>query len=262
MKETTSEIFECAGANIPGTDHTLPGQPMWKNCQDSYFIKSGGDIVVGLITDGCGSGKQSEIGAQIGAKVFGQKLFALATRNLNQGKSEFTRWAEVKMHTLGVLQSLASQIDDSMTQALNDLLYATVGFLVTPENTYVFHCGDGSYAVNEEITKLGPFENNAPPYLAYALTDGHSTRSYLALTKYKTEDVQSLCVTSDGVDYIKDFQFVLKTWLSEDIVFKNPDVLRRRLAVMNAESAKDGVLRGGPLKDDTSCVILRRKFKL
>ncbi len=260
-KRQISELFQIAGACIPGTDHTLPGAPMWKNCQDSYFFRSEGDIIVGLTTDGCGSGQHSEIGAQIGARVFGQKLFALATRNLNQGHAEFARFYEVKLHTLSVLQSLASQMDESLSTVLPDLLFAIVGFLVTPTYTYVFRCGDGFFNVNGEMTKLGPFENNKPPYLAYALTE-QSDLYDLIVTKYNTEDIEYICVGSDGTDYISDFQANINAWLIDDVVVKNPDVLRRRLASMNVESVKDGVLRGGPLKDDTSCVLLRRKFKL
>jgi len=109
-----TQHFQCAGAAIPGTDHTQPGKPAWRNCQDAFFLRAEGDVIVGLVTDGCGSSEHSELGAQLGAQIFGQKLFALAQRSLVFDQPAFTRWHEVRMHTLSVLQSLASQMGESL----------------------------------------------------------------------------------------------------------------------------------------------------
>lgn len=250
--------FQSAGAAIPGTDHTQPGRPVWRNCQDAFFIRAEGDVIVGLVTDGCGSGEHSELGAQLGAQIFGQKLFALAQRSLVFDQPAFTRWHEVRMHTLSVLHNLASQLGESMSTVIPHFLFAIVGFLVTPEFTYVFRCGDGIFAVNEEVTKLGPFEMNAPPYLTYAFIDESTDRSKLIVSEYRTSAIQSLCVGTDGTDHVPLLGVTLNALLREDVVFANPDVLRRRLAVMNVERVKDGILVGGPLRDDTSLVLLRR----
>lgn len=253
-----AQRFQCAGAAIPGTDHTMPGKPAWKNCQDAFFLRAEGEVIVGLVTDGCGSSEHSELGAQLGAQIFGQKLFALAQRSIAFDQPTFTRWHEVRMHTLSVLQNLASQLGESLSTVLGQFLFSTVGFLVMPQNTYVFRCGDGIFAVNEEVTKLGPFDMNAPPYLTYALLDESLDRSKLVISEYQTSDIQSLCVGTDGTDYVPELCLTINALLREDAVFRNPDVLRRRLAVMNMERVKDGCLVGGPLRDDTGLVLLRR----
>lgn len=252
--------LQIAGVSIPGSDHTMPGQPTWKNCQDAHFFATKGDISVGLIADGCGSGPFSEVGAQLGVKVLGERLLALAVRNTSQGHDSFARWPELRSHMLGTISVLAAQMGESPSEAVMDyFLFSFVGFLILPERTYVFHCGDGTYAVNGEVTKLGPFEKNEPPYLAYGIADSDDARSRIIVTEFATNEITSLFVASDGIDYYPDFSAVtIATWVSQNAVFINSDILRRRLAVLNCEKIFNGRLVGGPLKDDTSVVLARR----
>jgi Protein phosphatase 2C len=253
-------VFQLAGASIPGSDHTMPGQPTWKNCQDAHFFATKGNVFVGLVADGCGSGTFSEVGAQLGAKFLGERLIALAARSVSQGHNNFTRWPELRSFLLGTISLLAAQMGESLSDAVREyFLFSFVGFLVLPERTYVFHCGDGMYAVNGEVTKLGPFDKNEPPYLAYGIADTDDSRSRIIVSEFLTSDVTSLCVASDGIDYYPDFSAVtIATWISQNVVFTNSDILRRRLAVLNCEKVVDGRLIGGPLKDDTSVVLARR----
>ncbi len=252
--------FQLAGASVPGTDHTMPGQPTWKNCQDAHFFASAGDISVGLVADGCGSGASSEVGAQLGAKMLGERLLFLAARTVSQGHNSFNRWSELRSHVLGNIAVLAAQMGESASEAVKSyFLFSVVGFLVLPERTYIFYCGDGTYAVNGGVTNLGPFERNEPPYLAYGIADGDDSRSRFSVLEFATSDITSILVATDGIDHFPDFSSVtIATWVSQNVVFTTKDILRRRLAVINCEKIVDGRLLGGPLKDDTSIVLARR----
>ena len=67
-----NELFESAAASIVGTDHRKPF--VWKNNQDAFVIRSRGDLLVGVVADGCGEGPYSELGARIGANMLANRL--------------------------------------------------------------------------------------------------------------------------------------------------------------------------------------------
>jgi hypothetical protein len=155
------------------------------------------------------------------------------------------------------------------------LLFTLVGAVVTPEHTLVFSAGDGLWALNGEAHRLGPFPNNAPPYLAYGLLKPGAV-SLQTNTLRPTAEVDSLLLGTDGaVDLagLAEAQVPereepvgpLSQFWSEDRYFANPDALRRRLALLNRESVRaDFSARRlervpGLLSDDTTLVVLRRR---
>lgn len=259
--DMSSTTFQIAQASVTGMDHVLPGMPVWKNNQDAVYSYSDSSITIGIVADGCGSKKSSEIGAYIGSRLLGERIKFFANRILAQGGVEFDRWQEVRSHVLGHIAVLSSQLGDSPTETIDSsFLFSILGFLIMGERTYIFSCGDGSYAINGAVTKIGPFPNNAPPYLSYGIADENDARSHFEIQEIKTQEVISLCVMTDGVDHFPDFGMkVITEWSNTNAIFKNPDALRRRLAVLNCEHIENNRLLPGPLSDDTSIVLTRRK---
>ena len=246
--------WRISSASIPGSDHTMPGKPGWKNNQDATFAYNDDSLTIGIVADGCGSGKHSEVGAEIGVRLFGEMLRQSATRSLELGNMSFAGFERLRMNLLGQISVLACQMGQSLSTVVNDyFLFSLVGFIATQEETIFFYCGDGVYFVNGESVKLGPFPGNKPPYILYGLM-GDSSPSF-EIVSYKTSSVTSVAVGTDGTDYILDLDSVLLKWSSMDLVFKNPDFLRRQLALMNLERVENGILTPGPLKDDISIVL-------
>lgn len=245
-------MWQITGASIPGSDHTMPGKPGWKNNQDAIFTSNDGRITIGIVADGCGSGKCSEVGSQIGVRLLGELLMENILRSpLNFGR--------IRMNLLGQISVLANSMGVSLSTIVGEyFLFSIVGFVITPKVTTVFHCGDGMYSINGELTQIGPFANNAPPYLAYGILDESSPGFQVHL--FETDSIASIAVGTDGVDYMSDFKNQLAIWTATDVVFVNPDVLRRRISLMNLERIQNGILIPGPLKDDTSLVISRRQI--
>lgn len=245
-------MWQITGASIPGSDHTMPGKPGWKNNQDALFMHSDDRITIGIVADGCGSGKYSEVGSQIGVRMLGELL----VENMLRSPLNLER---VRMNLLGQISVLANSIGVSLSTIVGEyFLFSIVGFIITKDVTTVFHCGDGMYSINGEINQIGPFANNAPPYLAYALL-GESSPDF-QVSSFETNSIASIAVGTDGVDYVPDLKNQLAGWVSTDAVFLNPDALRRKFALMNLERIQNGILIPGPLSDDTSLVISRRQI--
>ena len=274
----------CIGAgSVPGTDHTMPGRPGWKNNQDAYVTYSDEDISVGIIADGCGSveARASEVGAHLGVNLLLHALILQYKRYLPISVSNFEPlfFKRVREDMLSHLRVLALGMGDSMSSLVRDFFsFTLIGFMVTKNKTYIFVIGDGYTSVNGVLTTWGPFANNAPPYPALSLTNSSiSSKDDLEfkVSEYETADVEHLLIGSDGLRYILSSEKeklpgqeklvgpISQFW-EEDIFFKNSDAIRGRLALMNRERAvidagyKHPRIAHGLLKDDTTLVVLRR----
>lgn len=244
--------FEIAKASIPGSDHTMPGKPLKKNNQDACFTYQDARFTIAIVSDGCGSGVSSEVGSQIGVRILGEILRQALTRNV------VLSWERIRIELLSQISVMARAMGQSLSAVIGDFfLFSLVGVLVTDTETTVFYCGDGLYGVNGDNVYIGPFPNNAPPYLSYGLLGEIVPRFETVV--YPISAVETIVLGTDGVDYIPELEVKLSEWLQTDAVFSNPDVLRRRLALLNLEKIEEGILKPGPLKDDTTLILLRKQ---
>lgn len=249
-------MFHITGASIPGSDHTMPGKPGWKNNQDAFYTYTCEDFTVGIVADGCGSGRNSEVGSQIGVTLLGEILKTELERCLEYGHVSFNKWERVRMKLLGNLSTLANSMGPSLSETIKQYFqFCIMGFIIMPETTTIFHCGDGHYSINDEITTVGPYPDNAPPYIVYSLLG--DTEEKFETYEIPTNSIGTISVGSDGVEYIPDFENELTTWKSTESIFQNPDALRRKLAILGRERLNKGILAAGLLKDDTTLVLAR-----
>ncbi|MDY7230229.1 protein phosphatase 2C domain-containing protein [Hyalangium rubrum] len=261
--------FDIAAASVMGREHARAG----RNNQDALCVRSRGDVLAAVVTDGCGSAAHSEVGAQLGARCVADVALAVLERGISLEAPEFLE--TVRAEVLGFLSSLTSQLGSSLVG--EHLLFTVVGAVVTPSRTLVFSAGDGLWALNGEVHALGPFPHNAPPYLAYGLlSEGAVPLERQALVP--TEEVVALMLGTDGaVDLGKLTEArvaeteepvgPLSQYWSNERYFQNPDALRRRLTLLGRESvradftARRLVRTPGLLADDTTLIVLRRRME-
>lgn len=277
--------FQIAGGSVRGSSHIA----IDKSSQDAYVWRFFPDYIIAVVCDGCGSGRHSEVGAKIGARLIAKaieenyKLFMDQPINLFKPEPPYPFWDRVKQDVLAQLRVLAKAMGGSLSQTVTDyFLFTTVGFLVTPIGTVTFSIGDGVFVVNGEVKPVGPFPNNEPPYIAYHLTGSRVLDANPELGDFqvhhllKTDEVQSILIGCDGVvDFIKaennkvpgkeKLVGPISQFYEEDRFFKNPDMVRRTLAIVNKPSQKidwDGRIikrEKGLLIDDTTLIVVRRK---
>ena len=252
--------FEYASGSIIGRNHVFAG----KNNQDAYRIVANEKFIIVVVCDGCGSGKHSEVGAKLGARLVTNAIADLLNQSPDQdleiAKPEF--WDSVKINLLQKLKDFVV-ISNGDLEFVNDyLLFTILGFVITSSETVTFSMGDGAIAINGKFTEIPPYADNAPPYLAYGLHKPEAI-NFEIRDRLPTSELESLLIATDGISDLVKVEDINQFW-EEVRFFKNPDAIRRKLAMLNREEAKPDwnkrelIKRSGVLSDDTSLVVIRR----
>jgi hypothetical protein len=260
--------FDIAAASVIGREHVRAG----RNNQDALCVRAEGAVLAAVVADGCGSGAHSEVGAQLGARCVAEAALDVLQGGTPVEAPEFL--GEVRIRVLKFLTTLTAQLGSSLVG--EHLLFTIVGAVITPEHTLVFSAGDGLWALNGTVHPLGPFPNNAPPYLAYGLLSPGAV-PLERQTLVPTAEVMALMLGTDGAADLAKLSEArvperdepvgpLSQYWTDERYFQNPDALRRRLALLGRESVRADftahrlVRTPGLLVDDTTLIILRRRM--
>lgn len=282
--------FEFAAGSVIGRSHRITG----KNNQDAYCIMADQDCTVAVVCDGCSSGQHNEVGAGLGARLLAHTLLCQAsqqnwwptidTKNLDASIPLIHCYLEqVRQEVLAQLLILSKAMGERPPSIVgNYFLFTIVSVIITHTITIFFSLGDGVLIINEQEYVLGPFPNNAPPYLAYELLAAASVAVNPDTLRFQlnrilpTDEVQSLLIGTDGVHDLaqatdralpgkgENVGPINQFW-QEDFYFANPDAVRRRLAGVNRESTTLDRMHGGIhreqglLPDDTTLIVARRR---
>lgn len=270
--------FTIAAGSVPGTDHTKPGQPLWKNNQDAHDFQVEKDFLIGVVCDGCGGVENgySEFGARLGARLVAKNLADFLAAGASLANSTDEVLEQVAQRVTEQLKFVAEMGTVSRLGrdafANQHFLFTIVGVAVTKETTLVFSYGDGVFAVNGDVSVIPPYPENQPPYIAYRFMSSDVDPSLFRFETralLPTAEVSSVLIGSDGlVDFIaaadtplpvsgKPLGPLSQFW-EEDKYINNSDMVRRCLALTNREHTEDGLIKGGLLHDDTTLLLVRR----
>ncbi len=261
MKTTPTRLppFELAGGSVAGADHVRTGRAN----QDAFTWRRGERALVAAVCDGCGSGRHSEVGAKLGARL----LTDAAARLLDAGApaGEASTWSRVRRDLLAQLRLLANAMGGSLTDTVADyFLFTVVGVAVTPAQTVIVAAGDGLFAVNGVARQLGPFPGNQPPYLSYDLVGDEPGPPLAIEARLPTAEVGSVVIGTDGAVDLPAGELSVHALCTDPRLFRNRDAVRRRLALLAAERVTADwqdrrlVRARGRLPDDTTVIALRR----
>jgi len=276
-----SHYFNYLSGTTTGIQHIRTG----KNNQDSFGLWSDKDFLIGIVADGCGSSKHSEVGAKIGMELLKSEMIKLLPALLSQeiNRSMFQAFLErIYRDTLSQIRVLANAMDSDIIRIISDyFLFTAIVCLILPKVTIIFSIGDGAYMINEKLYPLGFFPGNKPPYLCYGLFNPATVNMPVDQLQFQinffgnTEDVDSICIATDGImdlfDANNDYQPIAQNRvepminiINDDDFFQNPDNLRRWLSLLNKEKrnidwAKQSLMiEPGLLMDDTTLIMMKR----
>jgi hypothetical protein len=157
-------------------------------------------------------------------------------------------------------------------------LFTVIGLAVDGDTACVFSIGDGLFAIGDELLPLGPFPRNEPPYLGYGLLDrppGGEAPRFLVHRVFPASALRTALIGTDGALDLAasasrpipggggDVGPISRFW-EDDRYFRNPDGVRRRLALINRAVTrpvwKEARIEreSGLLRDDTTIVVVRR----
>ncbi len=250
---STGYDFASLGGTVAGLDH----RRALRNNQDGVASASARGWRVVVVTDGCSSGRASEVGARMGAAFLAATTLDVATRALD-AQAAASGVGAAATAWLGALASsfgAARRRDAIAEMLLFTFLVAAVG----PERAFVFGIGDGVVSLNGCARALDAGPDNAPPYAAYGLL-GEAPRPMVHVD-VAAGDVRSLAVATDGAleliaraaEPLADGtpQGGLSQFEAEAAYLRNPSLVQKRLVVIGE--------RHGRLHDDTTVALVRRR---
>lgn len=278
------DIIEFASGSIVGRDHLYVGTSRrkvlaGKSNQDSHFVFFTEDYLISLVLDGCGSGLHSEVGSNE-AVVLLMQAFRKYLMFHTPGVAMFER---VRQDVLAEIRVRANSMGLSLSRVINDYyLFTIVGVYIDRSHTVIFSLGDGVFYLNGEMTELGPFPGNAPPYMAYDITGSPLTLKHPELLEFQiqteipTMDLQTLLIGTDGLLHMVAAENMtipgrtelvgpVSQFWADDRYFENEFAVQRRLNIINRDHVDVDWERQtikeetGRLNDDTTLVVVRRK---
>lgn len=257
--------FQLAGGSMVGRDHRVVN----RNNQDAYTILQYTGLTVAVVSDGCGSGAKTEVGAQLGVRMVAEQIAR------QYGAYRRIDWQKTQRHVLSQLDILAQSLGGDYRKVVEEyFLFTIIGVILTPETATFFACGDGTAVINGEQWPLGPYPENRPPYLAYGLLENElridpSGIKLLPFMEVANEELNSFLIGTDGVDdFVKHQDKTMpgldrnigplsQFWLDDRYFKGNPDLVSRQLRLAGRDFPHNNP-EHGLLSDDTTIIVGRR----
>lgn len=279
FKEKSPELllpFAVGGATQQGTEHILDNH----NNQDALSIQIGGDILLGIVCDGCAgtheelkdSFSNNEVGAKLLTRIIISNLQKLLKKNLLREPDLFVKDLSDKtsFQLISLVKRVAGKDEKEREHFIFDFLMSTIlGFVVTRENYLIFSCGDGIIGLNNKISVLKEsgsyFTASILPKCCptlYTQTADHST---LKIFKHgPSSELFNVFLASDGFTEIaQNYKQVLVDFISTPVI--NPkigfDLLLRadfRTRILQNRAIEHYSSSTNWPRDDASFLILRR----
>jgi serine/threonine protein phosphatase PrpC len=277
-------LYDIGAGSMIGSKHLCLGNlTVGRNSQDSYRILQDEQVTIALVADGCGSQPHSEVGATDGVQLMASSLARQWSRySALADKQGFAAALPIALEAarqdllahLRILAQAKNHGGSFSTVVCENYLFTLVGALIARQGCGFFSIGDGLIAVNGNVTQLGPFPENEPPYPAYALFTSRWPGEQLRFIVHQTlatGDLRSFLIGTDGVADLKAAAALTIPGTSEPIgsleqfwtldgYFTKTGIHRKLARIQSRHcSVRDGELRvdGPRLPDDTTMVVGR-----
>ncbi len=139
------------------------------NCQDAFGLASWKTSAWGVVCDGCGSGRHSEVGANLLCQAACREISRLVQKNYPPNKipdilfQSLIRLIDLNQH----FTAPAYEEIGETARYIEDYWLATIfGFIFNKNELVIFNAGDGVFVLGDEIREID--QNNSPKYLGYA----------------------------------------------------------------------------------------------
>ena len=241
-------------ASVTGARHLRVA----RNGQDAAAAASGPGWAAAAVCDGCSAAAYSEVGARLGAAlvvaVLARRLAEAGSENGLEACSE-AWWAGVQAEVIAALAGLTDRMgEDRVRTVVEHFLFTIVAVAATRHVTSVWAIGDGAYSFGGATRVIGPFADNQPPYLGYALL-GDAPRAHVEMAPAGTRIV---AIATDGaLDLVGDV-----TRFAQPRYLEHADRARRELSVLARgreviEWDERRVVRTAELQDDCAVAVVR-----
>lgn len=234
--------FLATTGSVLGREHAR----LFRNNQDGVAARVEGGLAVAVVTDGCGSGASSEVGARLGARFLAEVIPGLVREvGVTPQLAERATAALV-----GWLAAVVRPFEATLPVVLNDQWLFTVLCAVMDEKaSLIFGVGDGGWAADGAGQVLDPGPENAPDYVAYRLLPPFTLRPFDraqgqgerlgvrgAPVIHHVGNASQLLIATDGLTDLT---------IDDPSIWKNPYALERKLRLLRPH-------------DDATVALLKR----
>jgi hypothetical protein len=230
-----------------------------RNGQDAAAAASGPGWAAAAVCDGCSAGAYSEVGARLGAALvvaaLARRLAADVGHAAGRDSMAAQLWADVRAEVIRALTALVDRMGGDRVQTVIDhFLFTIVAVAATRDGASVCAIGDGAYAFDGVTHVLGPFAENQPPYLGYALL-GDDPPAHVEAVPAGTR------IVAIGTDGATELAGGLARFAGPRYL-EHADRVRRELAVLARgreviEWDERRVMRIAELHDDCAVAVVR-----
>lgn len=234
---TLSEGLVIAAGSVTGRDH----RRAQRDGQDGFalLVSAKAEVVAAVVTDGCSSGRTSEVGARLGAAW----IATLIEERFGEVEGEDgARIAAQRVvdALVGRLRDLSATLGSTAQVVGEMLLFGFLAAVVRGRVAIVFGVGDGLASVDGNLTVIDPGPENAPTYAAYALLGARIEPRILF-----AGSADCIAIATDGVDGATLAELAVDPRLD-----KNVSLLKKRMNVLAEE---------GRFDDDATVAVVRRR---
>lgn len=236
--------FRLRSAQVVGRDHLFSR----RNNQDAYaqavFKYEFGEYAVGVVADGCGQGRSSEVGARLGVKFILSEIARLFKSGLSNKDIPKTLFPKIIGFLEGVIEPYKFESEEKAAFIMDHLLFTINGFISGPDETVVFSYGDGLVILNQDIDLRD--QRGQPDYIAYHLVSsafGLSLPTTFDLYTIETQRLQKLAIATDG--WVPELDLILEGSIWN---FQHPIGLQRKMNVWSEREKR--------FKDDATIITL------
>jgi hypothetical protein len=233
-----------AVGSVTGADH----RRALRDGQDGAALLQCGGVGVAVVSDGCGSGAYSEVGARLGARWVAQ-LALDAFAGVGDPDRAISVAADVDDRLTRrlsfVARSLSARGEIDPRVVHDHLLFTYLALVVTPRAVVVFGVGDGVVWADGRVTVLEA-PGDAPDYAAYRLL-GRPTPPRVHVAEPRGR-LGAIAIGTDGLAPLAADTRALDALVRDPAFGRNPSLLRKRLVVLTD---------AGALRDDATLAVFR-----
>jgi hypothetical protein len=214
------------------------------NNQDFVLVSENDEYNIGLIADGCGSGSNSEVGAQLGLKFLLRKIDEQINSdwkaNLKENIQKYSNQI-AKLHSTNLREFTK-----------NFLLYTIIGFVEENSKITIFSFGDGVIIIDDQIKVIN--QNNRPKYINNELIGNEGGQ--FAFEEVLLDE-QTILIGSDGVEdlieainkgLVEEYRDI-QGFIRDEKNFSDPIHIPKFLKKYS---------RNGILRDDCTLIIVKK----
>ncbi|GMU62329.1 MAG: hypothetical protein AMXMBFR34_40920 [Myxococcaceae bacterium] len=223
-------------ASLIGREHVRTH----RNNQDGYAVSQRPGVLVGVVTDGCSSQPNSEVGAQLAARFLANWVTSNATFLSDLPLRATEALCAWMYRTAWALNETPATFTEVLERYF---LFTFLCAVRVGGESLVFGLGDGGVLVDERVVRLEAGSDNTPPYAAYRLLSDRRPEPQVHFMGRAAR----LAILTDGFDPLLAKEPSRVHALFEGGLWRNAYTLQRRLNVLG---------EGEKLSDDATLVVL------